>query len=277
MLKLIKIYFQIISVISPKLATKRAFEMFTTVRQKNIRDREKPFYDSAKRLDIPHQPEAIHTYSFGNPEHETVLLVHGWDSNAGSLSKFVAPLLQKNKHVLSLNLPAHAHCTQSKTNILECKEAVKAVLQTHKNTEIKAIISHSFGSAVTGYALSEMPERHIDKLIFLTSPNKMDLIFIEFKAMIGLGNKPYRRLVNRANEILGEDLEQMYTHNKLLAANFNFLHIFHDKNDKIISIKNSELMVDMVPNSDLKTYENIGHYRMLWNDELITDVMNKIA
>jgi len=36
-------------------------------------------------------------------------------------------------------------------------------------------------------------------------------------------------------------------------------------------------MSEKVPNSELKVYENIGHYRMLWNEELIGDVMEKIA
>ena len=93
---------------------------------------------------------------------------------------------------------------------------------------------------------------------------------------MALGNKAYRILINRANKLLGEDLEKMYIHDKLNQANFNHLHLFHDKNDKIISIKNSEQMFEKVENSDLKVYENIGHYRMLWNDELINDVLVKI-
>ena len=97
MMKLIKIYFRIVSFLSPRLAANQAFEVFCKVRKKDIRDREKPFYETAKREDIPHEPESIHTYSFGNPENDTVLLVHGWDSNAGSLSKFVDPLLEKKQ------------------------------------------------------------------------------------------------------------------------------------------------------------------------------------
>ena len=93
MLKLIKLYFGTLSVLSPKIATNQAFELFQKVRKKDIREREKPFYESANRKDIPFEPEPVHTYSFGNPENDIVLLIHGWDSNAGSLSKFIEPLL----------------------------------------------------------------------------------------------------------------------------------------------------------------------------------------
>lgn len=275
MLKLIKFYFGTISIIYPTLATNQAFELFKKVRKKDIREREKPFYESAERKDIPFSPEPVHTYSFGNPENDIVLLIHGWDSNAGSLSKFVEPLLAKEKYVISLNLPAHAQYDTKKTTIVECKDALKAVFETIDHSKNISVISHSFGSAVTGYALSELDIK-VDKLFFLTSPNKMDVIFKEFKSIINLGDKAYAKLVDRASVVLNEDLENMYIHDKVLAANFEHLHIFHDKNDKIISIKNSELMENKIPNSDLTVYENIGHYRMLWNDELIGDVVQKI-
>lgn len=273
--KILKIFFQSLSIISPRLAANIAFELFKKVRKKDIREREKPFYEKALRYDITFNPEKIHTYSFGNPKHDCVVLIHGWDSNAGSMSKFVEPLLAKKKYVLCLNLPAHAHYKSNKTNILECKEAVKTLLNSLPDLKNTSIISHSFGSAVTGYALSEIP-KSINKLMFLTSPNKMDVIFIEFKNIIGLGNKAYQLLVNKASGLLKENLETFYIHDKLKASTFNELNIFHDVNDKIISIKNSILMAEKIPNSKLKTYENIGHYRMLWNDTLVNDVMAEL-
>ncbi|MFK8038073.1 MAG: alpha/beta hydrolase [Crocinitomicaceae bacterium] len=276
MIRLIKFYFGTLSVISPRLATNQAFELFKKVRKKDIREREKTFYESAKRKDLDFNIEPVHTYSFGNPDNDIVILIHGWDSNAGSLSKFVEPLLAKEKYVISLNLPAHAHYISNKTTLVECKDAVKLLISSLDSKKNISIISHSFGSAVTGYALSELPKINIENLFFLTSPNKMDVIFIEFKNIINLGDKAYRQLVDKASLVLNEDLETMYIHDKLLIANFNHLHIFHDKNDKIISVKNSELMHKKISNSLLTTYENIGHYRMLWNDRLIDDVMKEI-
>ena len=43
MLKLIKLYYTILSTISPKIASKAAFNMFQKVRKKDIRQREQPF------------------------------------------------------------------------------------------------------------------------------------------------------------------------------------------------------------------------------------------
>jgi len=52
-----------------------------------------------------------------------VILVHGWDSNAGSMSKIAEALVKKNKRVIAFNLPGHAFSKSSSTNLIECKDA----------------------------------------------------------------------------------------------------------------------------------------------------------
>ena len=48
MLKLIKLYYTILSNISPKTAANSAFETFQKVRKKDIREREKGYFSSAQ-------------------------------------------------------------------------------------------------------------------------------------------------------------------------------------------------------------------------------------
>ncbi|MFD1551929.1 hypothetical protein DNU06_01480 [Putridiphycobacter roseus] len=274
-MKTIQILLQLLSKISPKLSAKVAFHLFTKVRKKDIRDREKAFYQQAKKSSIPFPKEDLNIYEFGEESNELIILVHGWDSNAGSLFAFVAPLLQKNKRVIALNLPGHADYKSSHTNLLECKDAIITLLQTFKNTENISIISHSFGSAITSLALCELDIK-VNNLYFLTSPNKMENVFLEFKAILKLDDRTYHLLRNMANVVLKEKLEDMYIHDKLKHASFQHLYVFHDEKDKIIDLENSIKIVSEIKNSSLKTYHKIGHYRMLWNEPLIKDVISFI-
>lgn len=275
MKKLIPTIFKILSKISPRLAANFAFKLFIKVRKKDIRKREKPFYEMGEPFEIPFKGEPIHAYKFGKPSKNKVLLIHGWDSNAGSLLKFIDPLLKKGKEIIAMNLPGHAHYNASTTNFFECKEAVKTLINSLDKDDNVTIISHSFGSALTGHALSETNFK-ANNLFFLTSPNKMDLVFIEFKNMIKLGKKAYDILLERANNIIGEDLTKLYIHDKLKKANFNHLYLFHDEFDKIISINNTYEMNKNIPNSTVFKYQKIGHYRMLWTEKLIEDVIELI-
>lgn len=272
MIRVVRQYHRSLSVISPKLAANSAFELFKKVRIKKLRDQEKPFYGEANESKIVFEDEVIHSYEFGDSENDIVVLVHGWDSNSGSMYKFVEPLLKKNKYVLSFNLPAHAFHSSSKTNIFEAKETFKKFMTTIPQGRKVSIISHSFGSAVVGYGLSELDIK-IDTLAYLTTPDKINDIFLDYKNMIGLNEKAFHILCKKASAIVREDLDQLSISKKLVNAHFNHLHLFHDPNDKVLPYKNSAQISSTIENSTLHTLSKMGHYKMLWNTDLINQVL----
>jgi pimeloyl-ACP methyl ester carboxylesterase len=257
------------------MAAGSAFSLFQKIRIKKIKEKEQPFYDEAREKKLLIEGEEIHTFEFGNPTNDLVILIHGWDSNVGCLYKFVEPLLAKNKHVIGVSLPAHAFHKASKTNMYEAKEMFRRFLSTIPNDKKPTIISHSFGSGVVALALAELPFE-VDQLVFLTSPNEMSDIFLYYQKLIGLHEKSYKILVDKASEVLGEELYELSVANKLTQANFDRLHLFHDESDKILPYKNSQQIFDKIDRSTLYTFNKIGHYRMLWNDELLDKVMEVV-
>jgi pimeloyl-ACP methyl ester carboxylesterase len=269
MLKLIKIYFTILSSISPKLAAQFAFNVFQKVRKKDIRDREKGFFIDAEKRKLNFKKEDLDVFEFGTDSKDLVILIHGWDSNAGCMYGFVDELLEKKKRIISINLPAHGNYKAGKTNFNECKDALKTLLANLPEYDNLSIIAHSFGSGITTYALSEL-EVKIDKLIFLTSHNIIEDIFTDFKKTIGLNNKSYKLLKQKADQVLGEPLTELIMEEKLKKFEFNHLHLIHDINDKIIPYSNAISMNKAIKNSTITSFENIGHYRMLWNSEIIS-------
>tara|TARA_R110002050_G_scaffold221441_1_gene357309 strand:- start:106608 stop:107435 length:828 start_codon:yes stop_codon:yes gene_type:complete len=272
MIRVIRKYYKAVSAVHPKLAANSAFELFKKVRKKKIKDQEKPFYKEATERKLVMDGEEIHTFELGNPANDLVILIHGWDSNVGCLYQFVKPLLAKNKSIIGFNLPAHAFHSESKTNLFEAKNSFKKFLSTLPQDKNISIISHSFGSGVVAYALSEL-DLKVDKLVFLTSPNQINDIFLDYKKFIGLNDKAHRILIEKASAVLGEDLESLTVASKLHLAHFNRLYLFHDDMDKILPYRNSVEIHDAIDHSTLFTFHKIGHYRMLWNKELVKKVM----
>ncbi len=275
MVRVIKQYYKTLSAVSPKLAANSAFELFKKVRKKDIRDQEKPFYTEARHKNLVIDGEEIHSYEFGNPNDDIVVLLHGWDSNVGCMYQFVAPLLAKNKYVVSFNLPGHAFYESSKTNLFEAKETFKKYMGHLPKGRNISIISHSFGSAVTGYGLSEL-DIEIEELVFLTTPNKIMDIFYDYQRMIGLNDKSFAILLAKVDKVLGENLMDLNIENKLELAHFEQLYLFHDKHDKVLPYQNSVAINAKIERATLYTFEKIGHYRMLWNDALINKVMEVV-
>ncbi len=268
MIQLIQFYFKTIGNVFPKAIANQAFKLFAKVRKKEIRKRELPFFEQAKKYNLPFNSGSLDCYAFGKPTKDIVVLVHGWDSNVGCMYQLATALAKEGKYCIGFNLPAHAFYKEKQSNIFICKEAFKTVLNNLPEYTHLSILSHSFGSVVTAYGLSELDVK-IDKLVFQTSPNYLKDVFLEFKGLVALPNAVYAHLKNKAEAIINEDLDKLATETKLKGANFKHLYLFHDKYDKVIPFSKSEEIHNAISNSTLLPYEKVGHYRMLFNENII--------
>ena len=272
MLKLIRLYFKILSLISPTLAANSAFKVFQKIKIKNIRDREKPFYEQAKHFVVQREEENIDAYELGNPNGRLVFLVHGWESNAGCLLKFAEELSALDYRVVAFNLPGHAFYQNSSTNLLDCKLAFELVLKQIDPQESFDVVSHSFGSAVVANTLGNTDYK-VGQMVFLTNPNKIENIFRQFQDIINLGENALQKLLLKVNELLGDELATMDVENQLNKMNFNNFLMVHDENDKVLPFSNSVEINESVKGSKLHSLTDVGHYRMLWNEVVIKKVI----
>ena len=267
-LKLIRAYFGLSSAIAPKRTGARSFGLFQKVRIKNIREREELFYSKTRKFNVAYEKEIIDGFEMGSPEGKLVILVHGWESNAGSMSQLANKLAELDYRVVAFNLPGHAFYKASTTNLLECKLAMKTVLNFLQPTESFSVIAHSFGSAVVANGLSNTNYK-VDRLVFLTNPNKVEDIFIEFKETIGLSKKAYSSLIKSTTQLLGAPISTLDVDTNLKQINFEKLLMIHDVNDQVLPYSNSQKIHSELDNSQLITLEKVGHYKMLWTDEVV--------
>lgn len=260
-------YLNVLGVVAPKKAGETAVEIFSKVRLKTIKEKEQPFYEMAKHFTVATKYEDLNCYELGNPNGKLLFLVHGWESNAGSLTQF-AKAFEKEYRIISFDLPSHARNKEESTNLFFCKEAFKSLIDYINPVEPFSIVSHSFGSSVSSMALSESGKK-ADKLIFLTANNHIEQVFIDFQNLVGFSDKVYKELNNVARDIIDMDLSEIVIADYLKTANFNSLLLVHDTEDKIINFSNSEEIHAAIPNSSIKKFFKIGHYRMLWNEEVL--------
>ncbi len=276
-LKLIRAYFKISSFVAPKLSGFQAFKVFQKVRKKSIRKREQEFYSKTKHFKIPSLDEDVHCYELGDVDGDLVFLVHGWESNSGSMSRFAFNLADQGYRVISFDLPGHANAKSKYTNLYECKEAFKNVIDFIEPKRPFTVVAHSFGSAVSTYTLSKLDYK-VDKIVLLTSPNSIFEVFKDFKRLIGLNNKSFSYVLSQAKSLLNEDVKNVSVDEKLQNVSYSKLLLVHDKSDKIISIRNSEKIKEKNrEKAELKVYNKVGHYRMLWDDTIVNDTLSFIA
>ncbi|MFK7784322.1 MAG: alpha/beta fold hydrolase, partial [Crocinitomicaceae bacterium] len=212
----------------------------------------------------------------GDPSGELIILVHGWESNAGSMSKFAFRFAELGHRVVAFNLPGHANYASSHTNLLQCYTSMLDVLDHLNPTAPITVVSHSFGSAVTANALSRS-EYAVGRLVFLTEPNKIDDIFLEFKKIVAMGDRAYQEMLKITENLLGEPLSNLDVDFNLNRIQYKELLLIHDAKDRILPYSNSQMIHKNVSNASLITLEKVGHYRMLWSDEVIEDAVSFVT
>ena len=150
-------------------------------------------------------------------------------------------------------------------------KAFDTVIQRFAGKHTFSVVAHSFGSAVTTYTLSHFGHK-AGQLAFLTSPNRLLDVFEEYRNVIGLGNQAYYFLLDKASHLLNENLENISVEKMGAKMSYRELLMLHDEFDKIIPFANSVRIQSRLKNTSLISFVRIGHYRMLWNEEVISNL-----
>lgn len=267
----------ILSIFAPKLAAKQAVDIFSKVRIKTVKEKEEWIYNNSTHFRCKTDFEDLNCFELGNPNGKLIFLVHGWESNAGSLSNF-AKSLKANYRIITFDLPAHGRNKENATNMYVCKEAFKQLIRYVNPISSFDVVGHSFGSSVASIALSELNDVKADGVVLLSVNNHIEEVFKDFKVMIGFNDKVYQELLKIVHEVFNEKIDNIVIEKHLKNANFNELLLIHDTKDKIISFSNSVAINKAIPNSTLVDFTKIGHYRMLWNEDVLNttlDFLNK--
>ncbi|MEQ6119626.1 alpha/beta hydrolase [Reichenbachiella sp. MALMAid0571] len=276
MIRIIKLYFKTLSMITPTLAGKHAFLLFQKTRKKIVRKNERQFYNLSRHFRISHHLEDIDCYELGDPKNPLVLLVHGWDSNAGSMAAIAFQLVEQGYYVVAFNLPAHGFSKLKRANLKICREYFLAVVEKMYPDKPFSVIAHSFGSAVSTFSLADS-RFDIDKLVLLTNPNKFGEVLQGYQSFVKLSDKAFEKTLEMAQKLIGKPVAEMNIEDMHKSFNYNKLLLIHDRQDKVLPYQNSIAVHKKWNNSELVTLESIGHYKMLWNEHVINSIMRFIA
>ncbi|MEZ4722544.1 MAG: alpha/beta hydrolase [Flavobacteriales bacterium] len=275
-LKLISIYIKAISMISTELAVNEAFNIFQRPRKLKIRKHEQEFLDE-------HPPQSLSTpdgnvkyYELGDKQGPLVFLVHGWESNAASLSGIGEALVAEGFHVVSFDTPAHGLSEEKRANLMTMANHMRAVLRHFNPSTSFSVVAHSFGSITSSYALSK-ENYEIDQLVYLTSPMNLKDIFLEYKDRVKLSGSVYEGMVGKAESILGESLDEITMLKKTACISYQHLLLIHDQKDKMLPFKYSEELANKLPRTKLIALEGSGHYRMLWDARVINSITRTLC
>jgi len=277
------------SFIAPRLAGRAAFKLFCTpprrpgpqTRSGRAAGSARGRLTAAVKQVVPYPCGTVSTYLF-EPERRqddgaapapTVVLLHGWNSEAAFMTAFVQPLLAQGFRVVAFDMPAHGASTGAELTIPIGVAALAAVARVF--APIHAIVAHSFGGAIALAALARsvpsQPRVKAGRLVLIAAPSSVTTITRAFGTTIGLGRRGQAALERRIHSVAGNPVEAFEGRGQLEAIGLPTL-VIHDRQDREVAFVHAEALAAAGPFVTLQETGGLGHRRILKAKQVVESV-----
>lgn len=265
-----KALINVASQVFPDLMVKMAYNHLTNPQIKKLRDRELEVLDEAEKDKIEFKGFQIQTYCWQGGD-KSLLLIHGWEGQAGNFSSLIAPLLNAGFTIYAFDGPSHGFSSKGPTSLFEFTELVGVLIREYQP---QTLISHSFGGVATTYALYSNPELSADRYVLLTTPDRFSQRIQAVVDQVGVTEKVRDRLVDRLELEIPIAVNELNVSNFVKSVNVEKALIIHDKNDRVIPISQSRNVYENWPACEFHEIEGTGHFKILSDPRVITRLID---
>ncbi|MDR3664238.1 MAG: alpha/beta fold hydrolase [Mycobacterium sp.] len=251
--------------LAPGIGARWATELWCTVPDVDLSTKMPPGLPPSTPLEAFWNGHRVAGESWG--EGPTVYLVHGWGGCRAHMAVFVKPLVAAGHRVIAFDLPSHngsepGALAPGRSTIVECAEAVQAVVRTHGPA--RAIVGHSLGAKAAALAVARGTSA--ERLVFLAPMGGFSWYLDVFTERHGFGRRIRDRMHRRLSRRIGMQLLDTDIATLAVRAGGRPLMLVHDPDDPDSLHSASEEIVDAWPGARLETTRGLGrlaHYRIL--------------
>ncbi|WP_296316875.1 alpha/beta fold hydrolase [Winogradskyella sp. UBA3174] len=242
------------SLISSKYASKKAINLFASPRKGRYSENQKKIIASAKFQELTYKDLNIATYQWSG-KGKTILLAHGWESNASRWDYILEDLKAQNYNIIALDAPAHGQSGGKQFNAILYSEFINVVA---KKLQPDVLIGHSVGGMASVFCMNNHELPSIKKLILLGAPAHFTGVFSRYKSMMGYNKRISKGLDSIVLERFGKPVDYFSAVNFVTSIEAKGL-IIHDKKDRIIPYEDAQLFANRYKNSKLISTSGFGH------------------
>jgi pimeloyl-ACP methyl ester carboxylesterase len=252
--KIIGSTINLIANISPSYAAKLAVLLFSKPRNAKLNDEALEYLKNTNHEDLFYKGFKIRTYQWYGKK-ETILLVHGWDSNSFRWKDLIELLKKENYNIISIDAPAHG---ASESKIFNAPLYSEFINEAIKKFNPSVIIGHSVGATATIIAQENHNISSTEKLILLGAPSNLGISVGNYVKMMGYSVKVAKAINNYYLKHFNQLPKYYCAENFCKNIQAKGL-IIHDKKDNIISFKEALDIHRIYKNSQLIKTIGFGH------------------
>lgn len=202
-------------------------------------------------------------------EGPAVLLVHGWQDDNSLWSPLISALAEIGIASVVFDLPGHGFSDGD-----QCPPSLGAAALAQVVEQlgpIDAVVTHSFGGPVTGFAL--MNGFTARRLVLIASPRGRNKRWFDFAEAHGISAD----VVNRAREIFVAELGLRTSFDLAALASPIETLVLHSMDDDAVEWQNGEAIAEQWPNAELVLCDGLGHRVIAQDRSVIERIVSFVA
>ncbi len=265
--KLYGAYFNLLAVFSEKNAAEKAFTLFCTPRKGKVLPIQQEFLDAAVHDVVEVGGMELQTYNWKGTK-ETVLLLHGWESNSFRWRNLINYLKKEDFNIIAFDAPAHGKSGGEILNVPIYAECADHVI---KKFNPAYIVAHSVGGTTAVFHQYQYNSNSVRKLVTIGSPSELEEIMRHYQLMLGFNNRVLRALDRYFQNHFGFGIKDFSTSKFASQLKLQGL-LIHDELDAVAPVSASERVHSRWSNSKLVKTRGFGH--SLHQDEVNLQIID---
>ncbi len=252
--KVFGLYFNILAIFSKKTSAEKAFKLFCTIRKGKVSPPQKDYLEDAKDEVHVIGKHRIQSYRWPGSK-ETVLLVHGWESNAFRWRNLIKKLSEADFNIIAFDAPGHGHSTGDHLNVPLYAESLNYIIEK-QNPDF--LVGHSVGGMTILYHQYKHGNQNIEKIVTIGAPSEFHEIMGDYQHVLKLSTRVMNGLDNHVKGRFGFHIRDFST-SEFARSNTSKGLVVHDRSDSIAPYHASERVHANWKDSIMITTEGLGH------------------
>lgn len=249
-------YLNLMSIIAPKYAAKKGFEVFCSPFKIKLKPKQEQFLQTAEKSSFSAAGvEHIQVYKWGDGSKK-LLLLHGWQSHTFRWIKYIFALKDLDYTIYCYDAPAHGNSSGKIINVPLYEQTLQGFIRNYGPMDFYG--GHSLGAFTLLYACYTGTIEHAKGLVILGCPgNAQDFVDV-YQNMLGLSKKTMHLVTKRFKALYDQTPKYFTTARFVRKVRFPGL-IIHDRNDKEAPVHYAESLAKSWTNSNYIVTEGLGH------------------
>jgi len=251
----LRLYLNALALFNPAKAGTIAFQIFCTPRQGRLREKDTQFLNTAdEQKDLHVNDLNIRCYHWRGPG-DTVLLVHGWESNAARWQRVIRQLRAKGFNVVAVDGPGHGQSGSRQFNVPLYAQMLETVVAHYQP---QSLVGHSIGGFASVFLLSEGHAPSVQQLAILGTPAELTHIMDGYQRLLGLSRRVMQGMQQMFRRRFGRAFTDFSGPAMISQLNVEGL-IIHDLHDATVAYADAKAYAAHWPQARLVTTRSQGH------------------